>query len=86
MYVHLCVSDKDVYLSVSDKDVYVYVSVSDKDVYVYRSREGEVMEHNVKLNKSTIIMDNSTFVSDNLICDSNSNSSNTDQDRVTEQI
>ncbi len=37
--------------------------VTGDDVYTYRSREGEIMEYNAELNKTAIIMNNSTFVS-----------------------
>ena len=41
--------------------------VSDGNVFVYRSREGEIMQYDAERNVSTLIMDNSTFVSP-LIC------------------
>ena len=39
------------------------IHFADKNIYVYRSRQGEVMEYNAETNKTTLVMDNSTFVS-----------------------
>ena len=40
---------------------------ADKNIYVYRSRQGEVMEYNAETNKTTLVMDNSTFVSNQTV-------------------
>ena len=40
-----------------------FVHVSDKEVYVYKSVGGQVVAYDAQSNKSTVLLDNSTFVS-----------------------